>query len=89
MDVKQTLRGLLRNFGLKVGEVIRGRLAARIHELVSSQAMLDRIAEPILTAREALWREFTKLHREVMAIVKEDQVCRRLMTVPGVGAWCG
>ena len=40
----------------------------------------------MLTAREALWREFAKLHREVLAIVKEDQVCRRLMTVPGVGA---
>jgi hypothetical protein len=25
----------------------------------------------MLTAREALWREFAKLHREVLAIVKE------------------
>ena len=29
---------------------------------------------------------FAKLHREVLAVVKEDPVCRRLMTVPGVGA---
>ena len=86
MDLEQTLRGLLRGFGLKVGEASRGRLAARIHELVSGHAMLERIAEPMLTAREALWREFAKLHREVLAIVKEDQVCRRLMKVPGVGA---
>ena len=48
--------------------------------------MLERIAEPMLTAREALSSEFAKLHREVLAIVKEDPVCRRLMTVPGVGA---
>ena len=33
-----------------------------------------------------MWREFARLHREVLVIVKEDQVCRRLMTVPGVGA---
>jgi transposase len=26
------------------------------------------------------------LHRAVLAAVKQDQVCRRLMTVPGVGA---
>ena len=26
------------------------------------------------------------LHRAVLAVVKQDQVCRRLMTVPGVGA---
>ena len=47
--------------------------------------MLERIVEPLLAAREAIWREFAKLHREVLMIVKEDQVCRRLMTVPGVG----
>ncbi len=40
----------------------------------------------MLAAREVLWREFAKLHREVLAIVKEYQVRRRLMTVPGVGA---
>jgi len=26
----------------------------------------------MLTAREAFWREFGKLHREVLAIVKEN-----------------
>jgi transposase len=26
------------------------------------------------------------LHRAVLAVVKQDQVCRRLMTVPGFGA---
>ena len=41
MDLEQTLRGLLRGFGLKVGDVSRGKLAARIRELVSGHAMLD------------------------------------------------
>lgn len=86
MDLEQTMRGLLRGFGLKVGEVSRGKLAARLRELVAGHAMLERIVEPMLAAREALWREFVKLHREVLTIVKEDEVCRRLMTVPGVGA---
>jgi transposase len=86
MDLEQTLRGLLRGFGLKVGDVSRGKLPARIRELAAGHAMLERIVEPLLAAREAMWREFAKLHREVLAIVKEDQVCRRLMTVPGVGA---
>ena len=86
MDIEQTVRGLLRGFGLKVGDVSRGKLAARIRELVSGHAMLERIVEPMLAAREALWSEFAKLHREVLGIVKEDLVCRRLMTVPGVGA---
>ena len=86
MDLEQTLRGLLRGFGLKVGDVSRGKLPARVRELVAGHAMLERIVEPLLAAREAMWREFAKLHREVLAVVKTDQVCRRLMTVPGVGA---
>ena len=48
--------------------------------------MLERIAEAMLQAREALRTEFTKLHRAMLAIVREDAVCRQLMTVPGVGA---
>ncbi|MBV9776448.1 MAG: IS110 family transposase [Acetobacteraceae bacterium] len=86
VDLEQALRGLLRGFGLKVGDVSRGRLPARVRELAAGHAMLEKIVEPLLAAREAMWREFAKLHREVLAIVKEDQVCRRLMTVPGVGA---
>jgi transposase len=86
MDLEQTLRGLLRGFGLKVGDVSRGKLPARVRELAAGHAMLERIVEPMLAAREAIWREFAKFHREVLAIVREDQVCRRLMTCPGVGA---
>ena len=86
MDLEQTLRGLLRGFGLKVGDVSRGRLPARVRGLAAGHAMLERIVEPMLAAREAIWREFNTLHREVLAVVKEDQVCRRLMTCPGVGA---
>ena len=86
VDLEQTLRGLLRGFGLKVGDVSRSKLPARIRELAAGHAMLEKIVEPLLAAREAMWREFAKLHREVLTSVKEDQVCRRLMTVPGVGA---
>ncbi len=85
MDLEQTLRGLLRGFGLKVGDVSRGKLPARVRELAAGHAMLERIVGPMLAVCEAIWREFNKLHREVPTVVKEDQVCRWLMTVPGVG----
>jgi hypothetical protein len=38
-----------------------------------------------LEARAALSREFEQLHREMLRIVREDEVCRWLMTIPGVG----
>jgi transposase len=86
LDIELSIRGILRGFGLKVGEVSRGRFAARIRELVAGHAMLDRIIASMLLAREALRSEFGTLHRELLAIVRADAVCRRLMTVPGVGA---
>ena len=35
--------------------------------------------------RATLQAQYEKLHKAVLAIVREDAVCRRLMTVPGVG----
>ena len=85
LDVELSIRGILRGFGLKVGVVSKGRFAARIRELVTGQAMLERVIEPMLRAREALRAEYHALHRAVLGIVREDTICRRLMTVPGVG----
>ena len=53
-DVESSLRGILRGFGLKVGAISKGKFEARIRELVAGQAMLERIAEPLLRARAAL-----------------------------------
>ena len=86
LDVELSIRGLLRGFGLKLGEVSKGRFAARVRELVAGQPMLERVVEPMLRARDVLRAEYQVLHRAVLAIVHEDAVCRRLMTVPGVGA---
>jgi transposase len=85
-DVELGIRGLLRGFGLKLGEVSKGRFAARVRELVAGQAMLERVVEPMLRARDTLRAEFHALHRTMLGIVRADATCRRLMTVPGVGA---
>src|SRR5712691_11835449 len=85
IDVELSIRGILRGFGLKVGPVTRKGFEGRIRELVTGQATLERIAEAMLSARAALKAEYEKLHKAVLAIVREDAVCRRLMTVPSVG----
>jgi transposase len=85
-DVELSIRGILRGFGLKVGQVSKGRFVARIRELIGGQPMLERVIEPMLRAREALHQEFHRLPRAMLGIVRHDTVCRRLMTVPGVGA---
>jgi transposase len=79
------IRGLLRNFGLKVGNVGAVKFEERIRELVDSMADLQEIMEPLLTARRKLREEFARLHKKVLNIVRNDEVCRLLMTIPGVG----
>jgi transposase len=85
IDVELSIRGILRGFGLKVGQATRKEFEARIRELVTGQATLERIAGAMLSARAALRAEYEKLHKAVLTIVREDAVCRKLMTVPGVG----
>ena len=43
IDVELSMRGILRGFGLKVGPVTRKGFEARIRELVTGQATLERI----------------------------------------------
>ena len=85
-DVEFSIRGILRGFGLKVGEVSKGCFAARVQELIAGHAMLEAVIGAMLAARTSLHSEFMRLHRRMLAIVRADEICRRLMTVPGVGA---
>ena len=83
--IDNDLRGTLRNFGLKVGMVGTVKFEARIRELVENLPDLAVLVEPLLIVRRALREQFCILHRRLLAIVRDDEVCRRLMTIPGVG----
>ena len=83
--IENDLRGTLRNFGLKVGMVGTVKFEARIKELVQKLPDLADLVEPLLIVRGVLRQQLGILHRRLLAIVRDDAVCRRLMTVPGVG----
>jgi transposase len=85
IDIENDLRGTLRNFGLKVGMVGTAKFEARIRELVADHPDLAAIVEPLLIARRVLREQLGVLHRQLLEIVRQDEVCRRLMTTPGVG----
>lgn len=84
-DAEANIRGTLRNFGLKTGRVSRRRFEARVLELVADRLVLARLVKPMLRARATLMDAFNRLHKMVLDAVRADAVCRRLMTVPGVG----
>jgi transposase len=77
--VENDLRATLRNFGLKVGVV------GTVKELVEDIPDLVTLVEPLLIVRRTLREQIGVLHRRLLAVVRDDEVCRRLMTVPGVG----
>jgi transposase len=83
--IDNDLRGTLRNFGLKVGVAGASKFEARIRELVANLPDLAELVEPLLIVRRTLREQISILHGRLLAIVRTDDVCRRLMTVPGVG----
>lgn len=86
LDVENELRGTLKAFGVKIGKVSRGRFEARTLELLeTADPMLRSLAASMLQVRRMLWAEVLKLHALVVRVVRDDPVCRRFMTVPGVG----
>ncbi len=83
--IENDLRATLRNFGLKVGMVGTVKFEARIKELVENLPDLAVLVEPLLIVRQVVREQLGILHRRLLAIVQDDDVCRRLMTIPGVG----
>ncbi|WP_445503301.1 IS110 family transposase [Microvirga sp. G4-2] len=83
--IENDIRGLLRNFGLKVGIIGKVKFEDRIRELVADLPELADIMACLLEARQSLRERLATLHRKVLATAREDDVCRRLMTIPGVG----
>jgi len=85
LAIENDLRATLRNFGLKVGVAGKVKFEARIKELVENLPDLAVLVEPLLIVRRTLREQIGVLQRRLLAIVRDDDVCRRLMTVPGVG----
>ena len=83
--IENDLRATLRNFGLKVGIAGKVKFEGRIQELVEDLPDLAVLVEPLLIVRRVLREQIGILHRRLLVIVRDDDVCRRLMTVPGVG----
>jgi transposase len=84
-DTEMSLRGVLRGFGLKVGQTTARSFAARIRELVSGHPTLTTVAEALLAAREVLGEQLRKLEKRLRDQAREDERTRLLMTTPGVG----
>lgn len=80
-----TLRGLLRGRGLCMKPGSRRNLIAALRALVQGDPALGEIFSPLLATLDVVEREIAGFDRRVLERAKGDEVCRLLMTRPGVG----
>jgi transposase len=85
LDVENSLRGILRGFGLKVGKTTKSNFASRVEELVKAHPNLKAIAEALLRARAVLLAEFKAFEKRVRKLSVLDAKARLLMSTPAVG----
>ena len=84
-DVENSLRGILRGFGLKVGRTTEREFAGRIEELVAGQSQLEVIAKALLAVRAVLRKEFAAFEKQTRKMAQTDARIRLLMSTPAVG----
>jgi transposase len=83
--LENEIRGTLKAFGLKIGRVSSVAFEARAIELTTDHPRLQAMVRPMLVARAALQSQYEELNTMVLKVVKTSDVCRRLLSVPGVG----
>ena len=84
-DLENSVRGVLRGFGLKVGKTTERSFAGRIRALVAGHPGLERVAQALLEAHAVLLREFKGLDRHTQKLARSLAPARLLMTTPAVG----
>lgn len=82
-DLERSLRQNVKVFGgrlEKQGEAMTIRRTKK-----DADAFLDELTAAIIRARDALLHEADALERTIIKTTRTDPVCRRLMTMPGIG----
>lgn len=83
--IENVVRAILREAGIKLGTPSRAAFADRVRELIGADTVIMALVEPLLAIVATMLREFGRLTKQVLNIARKEQVCRRLMSVPGVG----
>ena len=84
-DLENQIRGLLKNLGLVIGKAGGNVFRRRAEELVGEQLLMQDAIRPLLAVREMVRREIAGLTRKLLALARDNEESRRLMTVPGIG----
>jgi transposase len=84
-SIENVVRAILREAGVKLGTPSRAAFAGKVREMAAGDPLVMAIAEPLLAVLATMLKEFARLTKQVLDIAKGEPVCRKLMSVPGVG----
>ena len=84
-SIENVVRAVLREGGVKLGTPARAAFAGRVRELTGDDALLMPLVEPLLAILATMGDQLARLTKQVLDITRQEEVCRRLMSVPGVG----
>lgn len=83
--IENVVRAILREAGIKLGTPSRADFVERVRDLTGGDSELRPLVEPLLATLATMLRELACLTKQVLDIVRKEEVCRRMMSVPGVG----
>ena len=80
------IRGTLKTFGIKRGTVTSPTFTARVKSAIAHEdALVKGTMLALLKARDGMREQEKALDKQCQRQARQDTVCKRLMTVPGVG----
>jgi len=86
MDLANEVRGLLKIFGIRLPATVQhGSFDDVVRPMILIDDVLAHAMVPLLDARVVLYQHFLELDRRVKRAASQDEVCMRLMTIPGIG----
>lgn len=84
--LKNTVRGFLKTYGIRLGEVSHETFAKTVQDSWATILPEARIGiGSLLKSYEAMHEEIKKLDMALNQLCKQDEDVKRLMTIPGVG----
>jgi transposase len=85
-DLSNQIRGLMKTFGLVVPKGAGKIFEANVRRLLEGEALVAGVVLPLLESWRAVRARAADLDRQLLSVVRGSATCRRLMTIPGIGA---
>ena len=81
-----TVRGLLKTYGIRLGVIGRKNIVEKVRErILSEQEITKSSLEALLVVFIKLDAEIETLNKELLLLAEKDEIICRLMTIPGIG----